>query len=44
VKGVETRIKDGIASAVEEGKHAEKRFGRPPSRRPPSGRPPSAPE
>jgi hypothetical protein len=43
MKGVERRVKDGIESAVREGKHPERRFGRPPSRRPPSGRPPSAP-
>lgn len=41
-KGVEARIKEGIASAVEKGRHPEQRFGRPPSRRPPSGRPPSS--
>ncbi|HEX6509428.1 MAG TPA: hypothetical protein VF221_17505 [Chloroflexota bacterium] len=39
-KGVEQRVKEGIQSAIEEGKHPERRFGRPPSRRPPSGRPP----
>lgn len=40
-RGVEHRIKQGIQSAVEDSKHPERRFGRPPKRRPPSGRPPS---
>jgi hypothetical protein len=40
-KGVESRVKDGIASALEESRHPETRFGRPPRRPPPSGRPPS---
>jgi flagellar biosynthesis/type III secretory pathway protein FliH len=42
-KGVDQRIKDGIQSAIEEGKQAGKRLGRHPgvTRRPPSGRPPT---
>ena len=40
-QGLGPRIKEGIQEAVEEGKHPERRFGRPPKRRPPSGRPPS---